>query len=242
MYQMIINDCHCRPLTRCACHLQMSGSSTSMSTLPAPKLRSRPVCDILDRQILQPIVQNQWSVSAFRMTWPRVLDANRNIWDQIVLMRVELDRLVQQIPGALFLVSAINATSAQMKSGSETSYKIHPGIVYWLVSRQPITDQRSLCSHMNANNCGAMLKLVLQPYQTTEKDIRNALFSGVKDNMEGCVRRLVEESCSHCYGPAERLKEPLVKFYVAPDGPKDMLSQALNDLAAARFRAELLNL
>ena len=175
------------------------------------------------------------------MHWSALDTREQTIWKPIVEMREELDRLTRTIPGALFFVSAITARYTQVRSNQGSTYKIHPYVMYWLVSKT-VTDSRSLCDMMNRNNCGAQVKIMLQPYQTTEQDISNALFNAVKDNTAGCVRRLVEDSCEYCYGPSERQREPLVKFYVARGGPAQMLSDTIRNLAGVAFRADLLDI
>ena len=212
-----------------------------MSTVPASKLGSRPIKAVLTENIRGPVLQSNWNVAAFRMHWSRPEINEQTIWDQMVLMREELDKLVKIIPEALFIVSAISATFNQIKTGQKGSYKIRPYVAYWLVSER-MTDNRNLCDIMNNNNCGAQVKIMLQPYQTTEQDISNALFNTVKDNVTGCVRRLVEDSSESCYGPSERLREPIVKIFVAKRGPMNMLSQAVVNLAGVRFHAELIKL
>ena len=222
------------------CHLQMP-VSTSKAVRPAEKLQSQPVCDVLIHDIIRPVQQNNWNVSAFRMNWSKTGIGEQSIWDQIVMVRGELDKLAKTIPGGIFVVSAIGASFSPIKSGQKTSYKIHPFVAYWLVSKR-MTDNRNLCEIMNTNNCGAQVKIMLQPYQTSEKDISNALFNVVKDNVAGCVRRLVEDSCQCYYGPSSRMQEPLVKIYVAKNGPITMLKQAVGNLSSVRFHADLLEM
>ena len=223
------------------CHLQMAAPS-SVATLPAFKLRSPPVCNILTQDLIQPVVENNWNVAAFRMHWPRIDGSIQTLWDRIVPIRAELDELVKTIPGPLFIVSGIYATASYSKTGPNAVCRVLPGVGYWVVTKGPSLDSRSLCDHMNNNRCGATMKLVLQPYQTAEKDFRQALFNTVKDNVEGCVRRLVEDSRVYCYGPTERLGEPVVKIYVTKEGPRNRLSRVVRDLAAVRFRADLIEL
>ena len=214
---------------------------TSKAVRPADKLQPQPVCDVLLEDIIEPVQQNNWNVSAFRMNWARKGIDEQSIWDQIVVVREELDSLAKTIPGALFTVSAISASYSKMKSGQKTIYKTNPFVGYWLVS-QGMIDTRTLCDTMSNNKCEAQAKIVLQPYQTTKHDIKNALFTAVKDNTASYVRRLVEDCCERYYGPTKRTHEPLVKIFVANNGPKDMLTKAVANLADVRFYAEILDM
>ena len=87
---------------------------------------------------------------------------------------------------------------------------------------------------MESNPIGATLKIQLQPFQTTEKDISNTLFMAVKDNMSGCVRHMVEE----IQGDLKH-KEAIVKFYVGLNGPKPVVQAATAELDRARFYTEV---
>ena len=215
---------------------------TRTAVQAAKRLKSQPVCNILIKDIIGPVQQNNWNISAFRMSWSRTGTDEKTVWDQIVLIREELDTLAKDIPGALFFVSAINATTTQIKGTEKISYKVAPAVAYWFITDETVLTSRDLCDHMNNNRWGATLKLVLQPYHTADKDIQSALFNAVKDNTAGCVRNLVEDSCERCFGPSERTREPLVKFYVAKHGPVNMLRQVVGNLAAVRFRADLIEI
>ena len=214
------------------------GSLPGETILPAPSLRSRPVRKILAEQIVGPVLERGWRVAAFRMNWQQHKETlNQNVWKAIVQLRTDLDSLVKKMDGILFFISAVTATQSlqtQSTSGSNVRYKIYPGVAYWLVTRDHIADAL-LYKHMQNNSLGAVLKLQLKHYQKTEKDICNALYLTVKDNIEGCVRRMVDGSANTLSsGP-----QPIVKMYAAHDEPIDIVSSAAAQLHAARFHLEI---
>ena len=203
------------------------------STQAASKLQSVPVRNILSKQIVAPVLNSGWSVTAFRMHWNKEQDAMvENIWDQILQIRASLDRLVQQLEGIVYFVSAINATNSALVDGQR---KVKPGVCYWIVLERAL-ECRVFTQHMDSNSVGANLKLQLQPFQTTEKDLCSSIFNAVKDNMGGCVRRMVDEIQARS---GDQTKEAVVKVYVAEHGPKKLLSRTLSDLCSVRFFAEL---
>ena len=197
-------------------------------------MTSPQVRKVLSDQIIAPVVANGWVVSAFRMYWKREQPYSTDmIWGQIAETRTMLDALVRQVPNLLFIISSINATNASFSDGTRM---VKPGVAYWVVSREAL-DCCELSKHMGRNNVDATLKILLQPFQTSEKDVTNVLYSAVKDNMGGCVRRLVEDSQAN---RGMTTKEAIVKFYSASqNGPTDMLSVAINSLQQARFYSEL---
>ena len=176
-------------------------------------------------------------MSAFRMNWSKQDDnVTRNMWDNIVTLRERLDDLVQNVPGIAFFVSAINATHSLTKTPVGTQhYKVFPGVAYWLVTYRPIADRREFCTMLQDNDIGATLKLQLQPYQQSDREIRNALFAVVKDNMEGCVRRMVDTGANAVPG----VPHPLVRLYNADDEFAQVLEPTLYELHMARFATEL---
>lgn len=205
-------------------------------TQAAYKLKSQQVRTVLTAQLVRPVLANGWSISSFRMHWNKASpSAIHGIWAQIVEARAELDQLVRRVPGLLFFVSAINATNATLPDGQR---RVNPGLYYWVVSKETV-DCRELALHMESNSVGAYLKIQLQPFQTTEKDISGSLCNAVKDNMSGCVRRLVEEAQAEEAQAEGSSKEAIVKFYVGKDGPSDMLPSVLSSLEKVRFHAEL---
>ena len=217
------------------------GSPSTEPMWPAPGLRSQAVRSILAKNLVGPTVQNGWNVSAFRMGWIKQDDqGTRNLWDQIVQLRYDLDQLVQTLPGLVYFVSAVTATSSQQKTNtsSSTNVKAHPGVSYWLVSHQQQTDSRQLYTVMHNNRLGANLKLQLQPYQQSEKQYCHALYNTVKDNMEGCVRRLFDASARTLSIPLEAI----VKIIVADQEATPLLTEAVSQLGAVRFHAELLHM
>ena len=200
------------------------------STQAAKGLWSAPVRTILAKQIVAPLLDSPWKVAAFRMHWNKHPDSTvQNIWNQISQARAILDELVCQLDGIVYVISAINATTNSLPSGQR---RVRAGVYYWVVSKTAF-DCRALTEHMESNTVGAAVKLQLQPFQTTEKDFCTTLYNAVKDNMGGCVRRMVEESSP------PQVKEAVVKVYITNKGPTGLLRKALSDLHNVRFYAEL---
>ena len=202
-------------------------------------LRSTVVRDTLTTQMVEPVLARGWTVAAFRMNWSRQTDeALQYTWDNIVSIRQEMDQAALQLPGLQLLVSAISATSSRLPK--ENRYRNSPGVAYWGALTQGM-DTRSLIGFMQENSSGAQLKLQLQPFQKTKDHVCNALFTVVKDNMEGCVRRLVEEAQRRNHRDVG-VMEPIVKLYVRGEKVKNFMLNTVLNLAAARFSVELLEM
>ena len=167
------------------------------------------------------------------MHWNKLpLDMVENIWSNIAQIRAALDELMKQVKGIIYFASAINGINNVHTDGRR---KISPGVYFWVVSQEPL-NHGQLRAHMTSNSVGADIKINLQPFQSSEKDLCGSLFTGVKDNMGGCVRALVERYQSL---RGDLTTEPIVKFYATSEGPRDMLSSVISELHTARFYSQL---
>lgn len=196
---------------------------------PSPKLRSASVCSAISEMICRPVLNQGWSVSAFRMCLP--LNNIQGLWDNICSIREDLDHLVQQIPGSLFFLSSIYAT--------RTKAKISPSVTYWVVTKDAPSNI-TINDIMTSNQHLAQVKYMLQPYQTSESCISGVLLTALKDSMEGCVPGFLQGSCARLYGPGHSSRETVCKIYAAEDGPIQILQEAVNRLEPLKFRATLL--
>ena len=185
------------------------------SSLPASCLRSPAIKQILSADLVTPVLAHGWKVCAFRMTWSGRDNASVDVVRaRLVELREELDKMVQTLPGVLFFVSAITATTSRERIEGMTNYFVHPAVGYWVVYAPSVgMDQKDLFCTMQENRLSATLKLLLQPYQHDARHIINSLHLILKNTMDGCVPRMVQASALQCLGQAGA-NYPLMKIYV----------------------------
>ena len=218
-----------------------SGRPVVKSALPARRLCSRPVQDCLTTHLVQPAFDRGLRVAAVRLSWLKQDDATtQSVWDQIVDWRPNLDAMVCQVPGVVMYISAITATQSTISGRKDKSaeYRIHPGIAYWVLADPIVFQERLLFSHLQKNRYGATMKPLLHPYQQTAQDITNAIFTVVKDNVEGVVTRMVVSSSALCCGPDQPM-HPLVKLYVLNETESTFAQNLVDRLAEANFPVAL---
>ena len=168
---------------------------------PCGNLKSPEVCKVLQQHIVLPFLQPQYTVTALRMSWfNRSVDYLNQVTEQLVHLRAQLDEYVNGLPGVQLVISAVTATRSSTKKVQDM--KLYPGVAYWVVLDAASFDQRALCSFLQTTDSKPTLKLLLQPYQQTEKDITTALSSVLKDSMEGVVRKLLDYSANTQFGSA----------------------------------------
>ena len=226
----------CHDSHRCVPFSLQMPSHHSESTLPSGTVKSPEARTMLDRYIVSPFQQPGYRVSAFRMSWfSQESDFLQKIWDEIVHLRVKLDCMVTNIPGVDVCVSAITATKSGLrKTQDPAERKIYPGVSYWIVTPDTGFNERDLFNRMQANPFGATMKLLLQPYQSSKKDVCTALYGVVKDNMEGCVRRMVDMSAIQSLGQQPG-QYPVVKAFAMNEQHVEKLNEAQVHLKTARF-------
>ena len=78
---------------------------------------------------------------------------------------------------------------------------MYPGIAYWVIGDDTL-DETALFRMMQDNQLGATMKLLIQPYQQSKEDLCTALYSTVKDNYDGCVRRMIDSALATMGQPA----------------------------------------
>lgn len=125
-------------------------------------------------------------------------------WENILVERDRLDEyILHEIPGIEVLLSAITAHSKlRSVDGDEKERVIYPGLAYWIVLRAGFRDIRLLNDKMQKGPFSGTLKILLQPHQTSAKEISNAFLIVLKDTMTGCVPHLVNRSIQHCLNVA----------------------------------------
>ena len=194
---------------------------------------------LLTERLVRPALSRQWGVTAIRFSWAHDAFTNQRTWDQIARYRENLDQLVSQLPDCLYFISAIGATHGP--SGVLWGY---PVVGYWVVTVNPLSDCKMLFDHLNANQVLATPKMLLQPYQKTERDFNNVLFKIVKDNMHGCVPRLAQESFKRCYGSndTEHLVEPAVRICMIDHSMEQYLLTTVSELQDLRFYTKLIHI
>ena len=172
------------------------------------------------------------------------MDYLETVWNHMVKLQSELDALVKQVPGVLLAVSAITATKTTKRKGQEVDtightkpqYNVYPGVGYWIVSDESEADDRNLFNIMQNNPVGATLKLLIQPYQQTQDTISNILFSVVKDNNHGYVRRKLGNALG-----TQTTGLPNVKLISLSKRTEELCQNVHQRLAEARFPIELEN-
>ena len=204
------------------------GSSTD-AAVPASALYSKPVRTVLAERLVGPVLQQCWGVTAVRFNWPFDHATTQLAWQQIVQWRESLDAVIRAVPDCVYFVSAVTAT---VSNG-----KVLPAVGYWIVMRSAISDCKLLMAHLTANKLSAKPKLLLQPYQKSEKDFSNALFKIVKDNMSGCVPRLMQESVQIC--GVEGQVEPAVRICGVDPAQWSHLETVVSELCQLRFTTKL---
>ena len=204
---------------------------------PSPTLQSRQVRDALMSHFVRPALQAGFKVSAFRLSWFGQSTEHLSIvWDQVVPLRDQLDQKMKEIGGVIYFVSAITATTSGKKKDAPTQKRlVFPGVAYWLVSLANFSE-RDLFNHMQNNGLGATMKLLLQPFQQTEKDLANGLFQVLKDNMEGCVRKMI--NCGNQGVPPGSCQ--IAKVFQCREDLSG-LSLARDTLTGLRFNVELVH-
>ena len=190
---------------------------------------------------MRPALRHQWGVTAVRFSWPHDGLSNQMTWKEIVAHREDLDRVVCGLPQCLYFVSAVCATATANVRALHGGF---PGVGYWIVTPSPMPDCRLLLQHLNTNHVQATPKLLLQPYQKSERDLNNVLFKILKDNMSGCVPRLVQESWQHCHGSSkiENQVEPAVRICMIDPIIEQHLMTTVSELEALRFYTKLIHL
>ena len=180
-------------------------------------------------------------MTAFRLSWfsqdPVFLE---DLWNNIISLRTNLDARVQEIGGICTVVSAITGTiSGVHKAGQQR--RVYPGVAYWIVIKDSAFSERMLFNHMNTNKAGATMKLLLQPYQQDEKHLCNALCAALKDNIDGCVRRLVNRASEVKPDPeGAEVQHPIMKVFVVNNPAEmDRFQQAQVDFRSVRFHMSL---
>lgn len=207
----------------------------------APNLSSNIVKKILATHFVKPAIEKCGKVLGYRLHWPKQTeDTEKMIWQQIVNIRNVFDDMVKQFPFVSYFVSAI--CGINNKRPGQTEYRITPSVCYWIVSRDSIGDLRAVFDRMNDNPYHAVAKMTLQPYQNTEKDISNALFNSVKDNVQGCVGRLVEESVAHCQLQSVATSRYIAKIFNTSFGPRESLEEGVRKLEEIRFNTLLVDI
>ena len=201
--------------------------------MPAHSIRSKPVRTILSEQLITPALQHDWGVTAVRLTWPKDDGSSLQLWDNIVRVRAGLDDLVKGAFDCLFFVSAITATVSSKKN-------VCPAVGYWIVSPSREVDAAYVMNQLTNNPYGAQPRLILQPYQRSEKDFSNVLSTLLKDNIGGCVPRYVQVSQQRCYGRDCDLQESAVQVVLNDPAVRPMLEKLIRDLAVVRFPSRLL--
>lgn len=210
-------------------------------TQPSGNLKGPEVCGPLQQYLVLPLMQNNFRVSAFRVIWMQkdtaLLDG---LTQQYVRLQAEFDGHVKKLPGTRMCLSALTATRAAKKD-ERNNLKIYPGVAYWTVHE---TDAFYSMGHFNylssvACKMGATLKLLLQPLQTSEKDLCNALFCVLKDSMDQtCVRKLADMSAGMCLGLTAG-DYPLVRAFAADGDVRDILNTARDELARVKLHIQV---
>ena len=205
------------------------------AVFPAQLLYSKPIRNVLSDRMVRPVVDKQWSVAAVRLSWPKDEARVQAIWQKIVKIRQSMDELAKCVPlDCVFLVSSISGSMSTQRRVCS------PSLGYWIVARSHDWDCKLLPDHFHTNTWGATAKLLLQPYQKAHKDYSNTLFTIVKDNVSGCVPRLIQTSLRHCYGEETELWEPATKIWVSDQTLRDTLGQTVSNLMEVRFQTQLL--
>lgn len=188
--------------------------------LPVLQLQNSEAKSILLTSLIQPVLRQGWGVVAFRMGWKNLNEIQlKDKWDNIIRLRNEMDTLALSIPGCILVISGINSTYWKSK---DNTYKTPPSVCYLIATQGEMRDAVAVYQRMNENTCGAIVKLMLQPYQMAESDIKGVLCRIVKDNIEGFVRRMVDGSSIYLGGIP---REPIVKFFVVDHQGKDIVDQ-----------------
>ena len=141
--------------------------------------------------------------------------STQRVWDEMVDVRRIADHHVTSLRGVRLCVSALTATKTSRRRGEDSVY---PGIGYWLLAEREVCNQRHVATCLG--QCpvgGATTKTLLQPYMGSVDEVSNALYTVLKDNTSGYVRRKVDTSAAWRARAAERdhpAQHPLVIIYV----------------------------
>ena len=210
------------------------------ATAPCSSLNSAAAKASLMEQLVRPAVEQLQSVVAVRLTWPKDDSARQAMWDQITAVRHDLDALAMQLPHCLYFVSAITAVKQCDRSKKET--KIWPAVGYWAVLKQPVGDCKLIINAFSQNSCGAAVRLMLQPYQTSEKDVSGVLYNMVKDNVRGCVPRMVQASLQRQHRTSAGAPETPVRVCAVDKEVLPHLHRAAAALQDARFATDVIEM
>lgn len=168
---------------------------------PRPSLRSVEIKTLTKDLLHENFFTPDYEFVAFRITsFNQDQDILQNRWENIVFEREQLDEYVlQMVPGIEVLFSSITATQSIVRKaqGEGKDRFIYPGIAYWIVLKAGCRDMRMLCDKMQSNPFGGNLKILLQPHQTSAKEISAALHTVLKDTTQGCVPHIVQHNAGH---------------------------------------------
>ena len=218
----------------------MSGA-TGEATLPSPYLQNKAARELLTQRLVPAFTARGARILALKTLWlNQPAEAVQDTWNQILPLRVAMDDMVKSVQGVQFFVSCITASapSKKPKAGTPGSkYLIRPAIGYWLVSEDQTFNDRDLFNRMNKNPYGAIMKLALQPFQTDEKAVSNALCNVVKDNWEGLVRRMVAASKALHPNFSSADQFSILKVFVSQSSPEivNFVTDACNKLQQVAF-------
>ena len=201
---------------------------------PTTSMKNPAVRHILSEQLVRLALSNHWGVTAVRFTWPNTEGTAQGVWDNISALRAALDKLMAMFPDWVLFVSGVSGSLGPQR-------KVRPSVGYWLVTRSEVSDCRAILAHVQANQCGATPKLLLQPYQKTEKDFTQVLYTLVKDNVGGCVPRMVQDSRRLPGGLSQVADwESVVQIHLKDRLLKATLDRTVGDLSEARFPIPLI--
>ena len=211
------------------------------TSLPASCLSSPAIKQILSADLVTPVLAHGWKVCAFRMTWSGRDNASVDVVRaRLVELREELDKMVQTLPGVLFFVSAITATSSKNRSQGVYTHFIHPGVGYWVVTDPDVGfNQQQLFTTMQLNRFRASMKLLLQPYQQEEKHILNSLHLVLRNTMDGCIPSMVQASALQCLGQ-EGGNYPVMKIYAVDKSMVNFLAPIQTSLQSSGLNSEVI--
>lgn len=204
---------------------------TLASQLPAKRLSNHFVQDLLTAALVTPEINTVNKVTAFRLSWLKCNEESvRHIWSNILQWRCMFDNVVRKAHGIRYFISAITGTQSTFsQKGQAPRYSMNPGLGYWILSDGSF-EENALSNQLHGNPYGACLKgLSSVKGQARSEVIGHSLFTVLKDNVDGAVRRMVLENAPNDWDGT------LAKFIVVAEEERDKMEQVSQGLLQQNF-------
>lgn len=197
---------------------------------PKVSLTTPAVRNTFSKVLVGPTLARPTCVTAVRLSWfANDAEEVKPFWESLSDTRVELDNRLKTVPHLLYFVSCLTSTVSGRKK------KIaFPGVSYWIVSEQPVSAMHLTTAF--GDRLGAIMKLLIQPYQTGADHAEQVLFTVAKDCSDGVVKRVMDRlACSR----GQSRPAAITKLYTPYELEKKWLENAAFELREVRVTVDV---